>query len=171
MVRRESALVRRTVQVEAGATASLMITPGAAGVSSGWLEVSVPIPLQIYEGPQLVGSTESGRILVPTGSHTYELVNEALGFRVAQVVQVNPGQTASVSVALTRGTINVNAVPWADVWIDGQPLGETPIGNVSWTIGAHEIVLRHPEFGERRVTTTITTRDPARVAVDMRTPQ
>ncbi len=171
VVRRDATTVRRTVQVEAGATASLMITTGAAGVSSGWLAVSVPVPLQIFEGTSLVGSTESERILVPAGSHTYELVNEALGFRVSRAVQVTAGQTASVSVALPRGTINVNAVPWAQVWLDGQPLGETPIGNVSWTIGTHEIILRHPDLGERRVNTTITTRDPARVAVDMRRPQ
>ncbi len=171
IIRRDATLIRRTVQVEAGATASLMVTPGASGLSSGWLEVSVPIALQIYEGTQLVGSTESGRLLVPAGGHTYDLTNEALGFRMSQTVQVAAGQTASVSVTLPRGTINVNAVPWAEVWIDGQPLGETPIGNVAWTIGAHDIVLRHPQLGERRVTTTITTREPARVAVDMRNPQ
>ena len=171
IIRKDAATIRRTVQVEAGATASLMFTAGASGVSSGWLAISVPIPLQIYEGTRLVGSTESDRILVTAGSHTYDLVNERFGFRVSRAVQVTAGQTASISVALPRGTINVNAVPWAQVWIDGQPLGETPIGNVSWTIGAHEIVLRHPEFGERRITSTITVGDPARVAVDMRKQQ
>lgn len=171
MIRKDATTIRRTVRVEAGATASLMITAGAAGVSSGWLAVSVPIPLQIYEGTRLIGSTESDRILVPAGSHTYDLANEALGFRVSRVVQVAAGQTASITVALPRGTINVNAVPWAQVWLDGQPLGETPIGNVSWTIGTHEIILRHPDLGERRVSTTITTANPARVAVDMRKPQ
>jgi hypothetical protein len=172
IIRRDSAQVRRMVQIEAGATASLMLnSAGTPGVSSGWLSVAVPIPLQIYEGDRLVGSSESDRILVPTGNHTYEFVNTALGFRTSRTVQIGPGQTESVALTLPRGTINVNAVPWAEVWLDGQPLGETPIGNVSWTIGSHELVLRHPQFGERRVTATIATGDPARVAVDMRRAQ
>ena len=170
VIRRDSSTVRRTVQVEAGRTASLLITSGAAGVSSGWLSVTVPISLQVFENGRLVGSTESDRILVPAGSHAYELVNEALGFRLARTVQVTAGQTTNVAITLPRGTINVNAVPWAQVWLDGQPLGETPIGNVSWTIGTHELVLRHPDLGERRVNTTITTGNAARVAVDMRKP-
>jgi len=170
-VRRNGTMVRRTVQVEAGATASLMIAGGGAGPSSGWLSISVPIPVQVYEAGALVGSSESERILVPSGPHTYEFVNAALGFQASESVQVGAGQTASVTLSLPRGTLNVNAIPWAEVWLDGQPLGETPIGNVTWTIGSHEVVLRHPELGERRVTATITTGDPARVAVDMRRPQ
>jgi hypothetical protein len=170
VIRRDSTTVRRTVDIEAGTTASLMLTGAASGVSSGWLAVAVPIPMQIFEGTVLIGSTQSERILVPAGRHTYNLVNEALGFRITRDVQVTAGQTASLAIPLPRGTINVNATPWAQVWLDGQPLGETPIGNVSWTIGTHDLLLRHPELGERRVTATITTGDPARVAVDMRTP-
>lgn len=171
ILRRDGRFVRRTVQIDAGVTTSLMVTAGTQGPSSGWLTVSVPIALQIYEGAELIGTSASDRILVPTGTHTYDLVNTALGFRITETVQVSAGQTASLTVSLPRGTINVNAVPWAQVWLDGQPLGETPIGNVTWTIGEHELILRHPDFGERRVTATITTGDPTRVAVDMRMPQ
>ncbi len=171
MLRRDGRFIRRTVQIDAGVTASLMVTTGLQGPSSGWLTVSVPIPLQVYEGSELIGTSASERILVPSGTHTYDLVNTALGFRVTETVQISAGQTASLTVSLPRGTINVNAVPWAQVWLDGQPLGETPIGNVTWTIGEHELILRHPDLGERRVTATITTGEPTRVAVDMRMPQ
>ncbi|MEQ1757889.1 MAG: PEGA domain-containing protein [Vicinamibacterales bacterium] len=171
LVRKDASTVRRTVQVKAGETSSLMFASGASGPASGWLSVTVPIPLQVFEDGRLIGSSQSDRILVPSGAHTYDLVNEALGFRMSQAVQVATGQTANISVQLPRGSINVNAVPWAQVWLDGQPLGETPIGNVSWTIGTHEIVLRHPDLGERRVSTTITTGEAARVAVDMRKAQ
>lgn len=169
LVRRDTTTVRRTVVVEAGSTASLMLSSGAAaGVSSGWLSVNVQTPLQILENGKVIGTTESDRILLPVGSHSLEFVSDSLGFRQSRTVTVNPGQTNTVTVALPRGTININAVPWAQVWLDGQPLGDTPIGNVSWTIGTHEVVLRHPELGERKVSATITTREPARVAVDLR---
>ena len=35
------------------------------------------------------------------------------------------------------------------------PIGETPIGNYSLPIGSHEVVLRHPELGERRQTVMV----------------
>jgi serine/threonine-protein kinase len=62
----------------------------------------------------------------------------------------------------------LNAVPWAEVWVDGDKVGETPIGSVQVSIGPHEVVFRHPELGEKRVVTTVTLAGPAKVSVDMR---
>jgi len=37
--------------------------------------------------------------------------------------------------------VNINATPWAEVWIDGKSFGETPLGNISVAPGEHEIVV------------------------------
>ena len=55
-----------------------------------------------------------------------------------------------------------------EVWIDGERVGETPIGNVAVPIGPHEVVFRHPELGEQVVRTTVTLAAPARLSVDLR---
>ena len=65
-------------------------------------------------------------------------------------------------------TVNVNAVPWAEVWMDGQRLGETPLGNVQVPIGTRELIFRHPEFGERRATVFVTLKEPARISMYLR---
>ena len=57
-----------------------------------------------------------------------------------------------------------------EVWIDGEKVGETPMGNLPVTIGTHEILFRHPDLGERRRVTTVTLTAPARVSVDMGKP-
>jgi serine/threonine-protein kinase len=62
--------------------------------------------------------------------------------------------------------LSVNALPWAEVEIDGQPVGTTPLANLSLPIGSHEIVWKHPERGERRRTVAITASSPARIGVD-----
>jgi hypothetical protein len=62
----------------------------------------------------------------------------------------------------------LNAQPWADVWIDGERIGETPIGNVAVPIGPHEVVFRHPELGEHVVRATVTLTAPTRLSVDLR---
>jgi serine/threonine-protein kinase len=58
-------------------------------------------------------------------------------------------------VALPQGRININATPWANVWINGNAAGETPIANLSLPIGTHEIVFRHPQLGEQRMTAVV----------------
>lgn len=106
--------------------------------------------------------------MVSVGRHELEIVNEALGYRATQGVFVSPGQTSVVRLDWPKGALALNALPWADVFIDGKLIGETPIGNIAVPIGPHEIVFRHPDLGEHRVTHTVTLGAPARLSVDLR---
>lgn len=161
--------INRTVSVQEGSVASLIISMNARGAfASGWLAISSGVPLQIFENGALIGSTETQRILLPAGAHELELVNAELGYRLTRSVQITAGQTASIGLKPPLGTISINALPWADVSIDGQRAGETPIGNFSIPIGRHELIFRHPEFGEQRRTVTVGVTSPLRVSVDMR---
>jgi serine/threonine-protein kinase len=81
---------------------------------------------------------------------------------------VLPGRVASLSIDLPQGIVNLNASPWAEVWIDGRRVGDTPIGNLAVPIGPHEIVFRHPEFGEKKQAVSVTTGAPVRVSVSMK---
>jgi PEGA domain len=160
--------VSRTVTVQEGAVASLVISMNSASAfASGWLAIS-GVPVQIMEHGTLLGSTETPRILVPAGSHELELTNAALGYRVTRTVQVVAGQTLSITLKPPQGTLSINALPWAEVWVDGKLAGETPIGNLSLTIGNHELLFRHPELGEQRKTVTVGALAPGRVGVDLR---
>jgi hypothetical protein len=71
---------------------------------------------------------------------------------------------------MPKGTIAINALPWAEVWMDGNRIGETPIGNFAVPAGSHDVVFRHPEFGEQRETVLVTLKNPVRLSVDMRKP-
>jgi hypothetical protein len=64
-----------------------------------------------------------------------------------------------------NGRISINALPWANVWIDGSAAGETPLANLSMPIGQHEIVFRHPQLGEQRQTVVVKTEGLTRVSV------
>lgn len=163
--------VNRTVTVQEATMASLVISMNAPNAfASGWLAISSGVPLQIFEKGALIGTTDTPRILLPAGAHELELVNADLGYRLARSVQITAGQTASVGLKPPMGTLSVNALPWAEVWIDGQRAGETPIGNFSIAIGRHELLFRHPELGEQRKTVTVGVTSPQRVSADMRKP-
>ena len=163
--------VNRTVSVQEATVASLMISTNTAGAyAPGWLAVSSRVPLQIWEKGTLVGTTDMPRILLPAGVHELELVNSTLGFREVRSVQIAAGQATTVALKLPMGTISINALPWAEVWIDGQRAGETPIGNLSIAIGNHDLVFRHPELGEQKKTVAVGVGAPLRVGVDMKKP-
>jgi hypothetical protein len=162
--------VNESVTIQPGATASLVVpmkAPQGAPVS-GWISIAAPAELQIFEDEKLLGSSRTDRIMVAAGRHEIQFSNDQLGYRATQVVQVGPGQVAKLRPDWPQGTIAINATPWATVTLDGQDLGETPVGNTQVPIGTHEVVFRHPQLGEQRVTATVTATTPARLSVDMR---
>jgi hypothetical protein len=69
---------------------------------------------------------------------------------------------------MPQGVINLNATPWAEVWIDGRRIGETPIGNLPIAIGPHEVVFRNPQLGEKHQAVSVTLSAPVRLSVDMK---
>jgi hypothetical protein len=167
----EGASARHTVNVQAGGTASLVVPLGTAapgGPVSGWLAVKTPFALEIREGGRLLGTTETDRIMMASGRHELELVSQALGYHSIRVIQVAPGKVAAITVEVPQGVMNLNASPWAEVWIDGQRVGETPIGNLAVAIGPHEIVFKHPQFGEKKHAVSVTLGAPVRLSVDMK---
>jgi hypothetical protein len=164
--------VTQNVTIEAGATASLvvpLVQPEGTPVS-GWISASAPVDMQLYEKGQLLGTSQSDRIMVSTGKHDITIVNETLGYRAVRTVTVAAGKVTAIKADWPNGTMALNAVPWADVSIDGASVGQTPLGNLSVPIGPHEIVFSHPELGERHQAITVTMKEPVRVSVDMRKP-
>ena len=168
----ENGSAKQTVTIEAGATASLVanLTGSQSGqtASAGWISVSAPKTVQLFEDGRLLGSSDSDRLMVPAGAHQLDFVNDALGYRSTRSVQVSAGKVSAIKIEFPKGMIALNAVPWADVWIDGEKVGETPIGNLPLTVGTHEIIFRHPDLGEQRQLATVTLAAPTRLSVDMR---
>jgi hypothetical protein len=164
-------VVNRNVNVTSGATSTVVVSASATSTqaaSGGWLTIDSPIEMEISEGGRLLGTTRTERLMLPVGSHRIDLANAPLEFVTTRTVDIAAGKTLSVSVALPNGKLSVNAVPWADVSIDGQSYGTTPLGDLQLPIGTHEVAFRHPQLGEKRQTVTVKAEAPARVGVDLR---
>jgi hypothetical protein len=157
--------VNRNVDVVAGANATVTTTMSRAASANGWISVSAPIDLQVYSGGRLLGAANE-RIPMPVGTYELEIVSPAFQFKTTATARVNGQQVADVAVQLPTGRVSMNAVPWADVWLDGRSLGQTPLGQVALPIGEHELVFRHPQLGERKQIVRVTPGANARVGVD-----
>jgi PEGA domain len=151
--------------------AAAQVSPGVAGarpapVGRGWLTIDSPLVLRVVRNGDFLGTSEDGRIPLPAGTHEIALENESVNFREVRRVDVPVNRGVAMTVPLPQGVLNINAVPWAEVFIDGQRIGETPVSQFALPIGPHEILYRHPQHGDRRVTVIVKVGTPGRTFVD-----
>ena len=138
----------------------------APPAQSGWLVLQSSVELQVFEGKRLLGSSKNTRLELPEGSHTLTLVNDALEIRQTMPIAVTANRTTQRPFTVPTGSISLSALPWAQAWIDGVPVGTTPLANIPLPVGVHEIVWTHPSLGERRQSVIAKAKTPLRVGVD-----
>ena len=68
----------------------------------------------------------------------------------------SPARTGRDARLVGNGSLHVYVVPWAEVWLDGKPLGQTPVRVADVPAGAHTVRL---EGADQRETVKITIRD------------
>ena len=156
--------------VAAAPVSSARTATAAQPIAAGILAITAPLPMHVYSKGRLLGTTEADSLMLPLGAYELELVNESVGYRERRTVSVQAGRRTALRIDPPSGRVNINAVPWAEVWMDNQRVGETPIGNLEAPIGTRELVFRHPELGERRTRVLVTLKEAARVSVDLRKP-
>ncbi len=135
------------------------------GIFSGWLTVFAPVEVRIFEGGRLLGTSLDGKLLVAPGPHEIEIVNTRLGYRETRTVDIEPGRHTALSVTGPSGTIVIDAPDGTEVMVDGQNAGTTPLEGIKAPIGTREVVLKHPSFGQRRMTVTVRADGPARLSL------
>jgi hypothetical protein len=164
--------VERTVTVDAGASVPVLFTGPAApaGTTRGRVLIDAPIPLAIYENGTLIGNSAGQALSLPPGDHLLEVADDTLGFRETRPVRVIADAVTPLAIEVPSAPVTIDAQPWAQVWVDGTPVGTTPMQALTWPIGRRQVRLRHPDLGERVVTVLVTLDGTARVNVDLREP-
>jgi hypothetical protein len=155
-----SGTVKKPIRVEPGKPLVIDVP-----IYSGWIAVFSPVTLDISENGKPIGTTEQGRLMLSPGRHQLTFTNAEMGYKTTEAVDIDPGEERSVSLVPT-GELSANAAPWAEVWINGKKVGETPLGNLHVPLGTHEVVFKNPKFPDRQVTVTVTAKAPAAAFVD-----
>jgi hypothetical protein len=131
------------------ATAAAAAAIANARERRGGLRIVSPVEVQVLEGERVLGSTADGPIVTTAGRHELDFINTAVGYRSRQVVDIRAGQIVRMNVTMPDGRVSVNAVPWAQVFINGNAVGDTPLANLPLPVGEHQITFRHPQLGEQ----------------------
>jgi hypothetical protein len=166
VISRGGTTIERAVHLEAGASAVVAVPLPRSAPADGSISFAAPFEMQIFEKDRLLGTTAMETLTLPAGRHVLDLASSAFRLRREITVDVPAGRSVRVSVPIPSGTISVNALPWAEVFIDGRSVGTTPLANIAVPVGSHDVVWRHPELGERRQTVTVTAQAPTRIGVD-----
>jgi len=131
------------------AAAANAVALASARERRGGLRIVSPVEVQVLEGDRVLGSTADGPIVTTAGRHELDFINSAVGYRSRQVVDIKAGQIVRMTVTMPDGRVSINAVPWAQVLINGNSVGDTPLANLSLPAGEHQITFRHPQLGEQ----------------------
>jgi len=150
------------VVVQAGRVSQLAVP------TASWIKVAAPYELQVFEAGRMFGTTGSAPVMVPPGRHHFEFVNQALGLKLRQYVDAAPGQLAMVPLELPIGMMNLYSDQTAEVYVDGQKVGETPLPSLPVPLGSHEVVFRHPKYGDVRYTVSVTLVAPVQLKITFR---
>jgi hypothetical protein len=94
--------VTQNVTVVPGRAVTLTVPLARAPVAatSGWLAVTAPVEVQVYENGRLLGVSGRERIAIPAGRHTLEIVNGPLGYRTERELAIEQGKVAALAIEL-----------------------------------------------------------------------
>jgi hypothetical protein len=138
-------------------------------IFAGFLKVFAPFELRITDGRRAIQLDDQNQALLPPGSYALQLENTSLGYRDTRRVEVNPGQTTTLSIVPPPSALTVTASAPAVVLVDGEQVGETPLTNHPIALGTRDIVVRSIAGPERRYTRRVTVA-PIQIEVDFSQP-
>ena len=151
--------VTQTVTVKAGETAQFDQT-----IFPGWVALVAPIDLTISEGSKSLRLDDRSQVMLSPGRHELLLANRALGYQETRRVDVRPGEMTQLSVAPPQSKATFTATAPAEVWLDGKPVGQTPLIDLPVEVGTHHVRMKSAS-AERQFTVT-TTMTPLAFNVD-----
>lgn len=163
-----SQAVRASLEREDAPRASESPDAPAGPDSPGFLAVFSRVPLDLVVSGRRIGTTEDGQILLAAGRYRVGLVNTRLNYRGEVTLVVRPAEVTSHTVSLPEGRLQVNTEPGAEIWVEGARAGVAPLAPLPVPIGTREILVRHPDLGERREYVEIRYGEVAEVNINRR---
>ncbi|MCL4236304.1 MAG: PEGA domain-containing protein, partial [Deltaproteobacteria bacterium] len=115
----------------------------------GSIAVGSDVACRAFAGDRSLGEIPLAGVTLPVGSHTIRCVNSELGIDLKKPVTVKEGREANVAFR-ALGKLHVNAKPWADVYLDGEPIGTTPLVRSGILPGTHTVRFVNSATGAER---------------------
>jgi hypothetical protein len=155
-VESEWGTIEEAVNVESGKVSPLVLS------TIGWIRVESPVELEVSEEGRSFGKV-GAQLMVPAGRHHFVFVNQTVAVRLRQFVDVPAGQVVKVALDLPPGMLNLTSEQPAQVLLDGEVIGDTPLVSVPAKLGPHEIIFRSTRYGDVSYSVNVTLAAPIRL--------
>ncbi len=130
------------------------VQPTRAQASPARLTLRANAPVTAFIGTRSLGQLPVEDVELPPGSHMVKLTNPELGISRTTHVRLEAGKEAQRVMTFRKGRLNVSVQPWADVYVDGVLVGQTPLAARELWEGRHKVRLVNPS-GEKTVSVKI----------------
>ena len=144
-------VVQRSVTVAAD-----RVTEVDESIVAAFVTILAPFEVSISEGTRTLRRDEHNEITLAAGPHDLRFTNRRLMFDDRKHVDLAPAERLTISVTPPQSTVSVTSSEQAEVWVDGARVGQTPLADYVVELGTHEILVKRPDGGERRVTALVT---------------
>ena len=159
----DAGTLKRTVRVQPNER-----TVARYEITAGFLSVTSRIPVEIFDGTRKLGSSEGGHILLTPGQYKVRLVNTKYGFREDAEFTIKAGEISTHAVNLPEGSLHVTTEAGAEIFVEGELMGIAPLAPFRVPIGSREVLVRHPDLGERRQSVEVVIGQPTELGVIFR---
>jgi tRNA A-37 threonylcarbamoyl transferase component Bud32 len=140
-------------EVTVGASESLDLSGVKLQEAFGKLNLHVSPWADVYYRGEKLGTTPLANIQLQEGIHKLVLKNPLLNIEKGVTVRIVANELTKKSVNLTegiKGKLKVRVTPWAHVYVDGNPMGMTPLKPLELTVGEHIILVKNDKLGRQR---------------------
>ncbi len=161
--RTKTTSVERSPSQPTGAGEPVPATP-----NNGYLSVRVDPSTEIFVDGESKGVAPLGQIQLSAEDHSLRLSHQDYFGVIADQVRIRGGETLTKTYSFSDlGYLQVVVQPWAEVYIDGRYVGQTPFSKIQVTVGKHTVILRHPELGEKQAVVEIQSNETTRLRQQM----
>lgn len=139
-------------------------------IEKGFVALVVRPWARVFIDGEDIGVTPFGRIELPSGKHNFIFVNPSFP-SYTQPLEVESGVTDTLKVDLTAvfGRVEVSALPWGYLWVDGDSVGILPRADPIWLVsGKHEFLVRHPSLSDWRDSVTVNAGESYNFRIDLK---
>jgi len=85
-------------------------------------------------------------IFLAAGTHKVKLVSNSRMINYKTVIKVESNKEVTKTIMLKKGKLSVSIKPWADVYINGNRIGQTPFPSKKLYEGTYTVTFKNPKY-------------------------
>jgi hypothetical protein len=101
--------------------------------------------LSIYIDGKKEGEGSISIFLAP-GIHRIKLISKSKMINYKTTIRVESNRESTKTIMLKKGKLSVSVKPWADVYVNGKKLGQTPFPPKVLYEGTYNVTLKNPKY-------------------------